>query len=242
MNTCTGTDVNSSFNDLYKEFRNKLRLYHPLSVIRAALATLRKMSGDRVQDLKMAPWHVLLIVKWILQDKMTGDRPISLAQFDDLRQRLHEFPERMASPARVPFPLFVRRLVHQQIAFQREMTGGFIREAALLEALPSAHPLRMQFQARAGITPEHFIDLSLATYTAIVVDGKVSLPFNWFASLHETYGPAVLESFYSLASRDFGELRDFCRALRERIPRVASEYYESTPLRRFPFFRSEHGL
>jgi hypothetical protein len=237
--------VVATFNDLYKQFRNRLRPYKPFSILRAALTTLRAKSGDKLQDLKMAPWQVLLIVKWALQDKMAediGGRDISQLQFDGIRQKLYEFAEYMRSVPGLPLPLFFRRHVHQQIAFQREMSGGFVREAAMLGTLAEEHPLRQQFQARAGITPELFMDLALSTYPAIVLDNRMSLPFRWFSPLARIVGGASLESFYTLVARDYSQLRRFCRALPDQNPRVASEYFESTPLRRFPFFRHGDGL
>lgn len=197
-----------------------------------------------MQDLEKLPWQIMLIVKWALQDDMCSDvhgRLISQVEFDELRQSLLEFPERMDRLASGPLWLWMRRLLHQQLAFQRRTSGGFAREAVILASLTQDHPLRRLFNEKAGLTPEQFLDLSLATYSAIL-DGQLSLPITWFASLRSSVGDQAIRAFISLVSRTYAELRQFCRELPHGDERKASEFFEFTPLHRFPFVRRGNVL
>lgn len=236
--------MGKSFVELHAEFVQELRKFHPASLLDAALSTLGATYKDPLEALQAAPWHTLLIAKWVAQDEREDESsggPISLEGFRDLRQRLWEFPEHMDPPKEISFPLFMRRLTYPQIAFQRQMSGGFIREAALLGSLPNNHQLRQQFVTRAGLTPEEFVDLSVGVFAAVVSENMLYLPFTWFRTLQGAYGPA-LTAYYSLVSCNFAELREFCRGLPDAKAKVASEYFESTPLRRYPFARDKNGL
>lgn len=231
--------MTDSFDTLYKEFRNRLRPFQPQSLLAAAVATLRHPVKDQFEELQKFPWQVLLIVKWALQDDMCSDvtgRLVSRREFDELRQHLLEFSERMSGLGTGPFWLSVRRLLHQQLAFQRGTSGGFAREAALLCTLKQDHPLRCLFEEKTRLTPEQFLDLALATYAAIF-EGQLSLSAAWFAAYRPGVGDQAIIAFIALVSRTYEELRQFCRALPRGDERKASEYFEFTPFHRFPFVR-----
>ena len=129
--------IKIGFYDAYKEWRNRARKYQPQSVINTAMRYLCKPTSNKLEDIQRAPWQVLLLVKWVCQDKSASDssgEEITIAAFDDLRQRLWSLPERVNLGARdtLPGKLFFRQLLHPQIGFQRRLSPGFVREAALL--------------------------------------------------------------------------------------------------------------
>lgn len=99
--------------------------------------------------------------------------------FDDLRERVREMPDRLETSGTGSFGLTMRRLLHQQVAFQKEVSASFVREAALLGTMSPDHPLRVLFAQHAGLTPEQFIDLSFSLY-ASVLNRELSLPLDWF--------------------------------------------------------------
>lgn len=236
--------MRANFNELYKEFRNRLRKYQPQSIVGVALETLRGSAPNKQDELRMAPWQIMLIVKWVLQDRMmtdVGAQPITPAQFQDLRQKLYEFPERMAAVGTGAFAITMRRLLYQQVAFQRRFTPGFLREAALLDSLPAEHSLRNLFAQRTGLTPQRYMDLAFAMYTEII-EGNLTLTPAWFQSLRADSSDGSIARFVSLISRNYEELRDFCRSLPSSDKHVASEFFEFTPIRRFPFVRTSRGL
>src|SRR5690348_8438086 len=113
--------MTSAFNTLYEQFPNHLRPFQPQSIVNAAFATLREPARDKVESLQRLPWQIMLLVKWTLQDEECSDvggRLVSRQEFDALRQRLLEFSEHMERIAE-GFWLSMRRLLHQQLPFQR---------------------------------------------------------------------------------------------------------------------------
>ena len=233
-----------NFIDIYDEFMARLRPYQPLSIVEAAQRSLNRKFSSRVDELRQIPWQTLLIVKWALQDHTTDGsvrKPVSDNDFHELKQFLYSSSDRIARHSGMPLHLFFRRLVHPQIPFQRQFTLGFMREAALIDALPGNHRLRRQFQDRLHLTPQQFLDLSFVTYTA-VIDGRLSVPFAWYEPVRKGVGDTALRTFYDLVSRNFDELRTYCRSLPDQSPHVASEYFETTPFRRYPFFRRAGSL
>jgi hypothetical protein len=102
---------------------------------------------------------------------------------------------------------------------------GFAREAALLNQQPENSPPRRLFEQKTGITTQSFLDLALAAYTAIL-SGSTVLDASWFAPIRAAYTEPVVDAFIRVISRDYFQLRDFFRALPDRDPKRASEYYE----------------
>ncbi len=95
------------FNDAYKEWRNRARKYRCESVVNTAMRFLHEPTTNRLQDIQRAPWHVMLLVKWVCQDKSANLRtgePITPSEFDDLRQRLWSFPEHVDLSIRDTLP------------------------------------------------------------------------------------------------------------------------------------------
>jgi hypothetical protein len=155
------------FFSVYKELRNRIRKYRPRSIVRTSMDYLWHPVKSKLEELQKHPWQILLLVKWTLQDTLTSDktgRDIKDSEFDELRQRLFDFPERVGlSAAGSSATLFMRQLLHAQIAFQRDLSISFTREAALLAKLAQDHPLRLLFLSKTGLEPLDFIDLAFAS-------------------------------------------------------------------------------
>ena len=58
------------FNDTYKGWRNRARRLSALSIIRIAMQVLQKPAANRLEDMQQAPWQILLLVRWVCQDRM----------------------------------------------------------------------------------------------------------------------------------------------------------------------------
>ena len=232
------------FFSLYKEFRNRLRKYQPRSIVRKSMDYLWQPVNSKLEELKKCPWQVLLLVKWALQDPDASDRSgkeISLGEFHDLRQRLYDFPKRMSLSTPGGLHLFMRRLLRQQLEFQHRPSQAFVREAALLGELSMEHPLRLLFREKTGLDPLQFVDLAFGVYAA-VMENKRTFTTNWFSTLRPGYGNQCIDAFIRGISRDYEELMTFCRSIPGDNERRASEFYESTPLKRFPFLRTGANL
>ena len=234
------------FNDAYKEWRNRARRYSRESIIMSAINGLWEPSTDTVMELGKAPWLTLLMVKWVCQDRhLDGRRSNAILprQMDDLRQRLWVLPERVVRRQgdEIPGRLLMRRLIRPQLGFQRPLTKGFAREAALLSAQSDDYPLRTLFKRKTGLDVRDFIDLSLATYGRIV-DGEREVPNSWFRSIHTEYANEAISCFQKTVSRTLPELVVFCRGLANDNRKVESEYFEFPALIRYPFLRLGGGI
>ncbi len=188
----------------------------------------------------------MLLVKWVCQDEFSDrntDEHITYDAFHDLRQKLWEFPNKISVGTRdtLPGQLFFRRLINPQIGFQRPSSPGFVREAALLAQQQPDHPLRRLFEKKVGVGILDFLDLTFATYAAIL-DGKRQFDFRWFEPLQTLYSESTIRMFVSSISRTFPELVTFCRTLPDSKFKVASEFYEFPVVSRYPFLRTGDSI
>ncbi len=236
-----------SFNDAYKEWRNRARRYDPQSIVHEALRLLCEPPlEDYVTELRKAPWHTMLMIKWVCQDAYNDGKPANVVtrpQLDDLRQRLWDFPERIntAGHENMPLELFMRQLLRPQLGFQRRITRSFVREAVLLAEQGDDYPLRTLFKNKTGYDVLEFIDLSLAIFT-VIFEGNRQLRDDYFHPLRPLYSDEVVSCYRSSVARTLPELVTFCRALPHANFKVASEYFEFPVLSRYPFFRSGNAI
>jgi hypothetical protein len=87
----------TDFYSLYKEVRNGARRYNPESIVRMAMRELYEPVPNKLEDLRRAPWQMLLLVKWICQDNALDSRApdITAEAFYKLRQAIWSIPERL---------------------------------------------------------------------------------------------------------------------------------------------------
>lgn len=227
----------------YKGIRNRLRRFKPASVLSRALEVLWQPAASKIAELERAPWNVLLLVKWALLDRHASDRlgqDMPMKVFDAVRQELWSFPDRvdMVRKGTMPFRLFLRRMLFQQLEFQRRITPGFVRQPALLASLPTEHPLRVLFRTKAGLEPLDFLDLGLAAHGPIL-DGRAQMTRSWFEPLRSAYGPDKINAFLRCVSADYSELTAYMRGRPDAEERKASEYFHFTGLKRLPFLRTQ---
>jgi hypothetical protein len=235
--------ISVDYFSAYKGVRNRLRKYKPTSVLSRALEVLWQPADSKFTEMQRAPWNVLLLVKWALLDRHASDklgRDMPMQAFDAIRQELWSFPDRvdLLLKGTMPFRLFLRRMLFQQVEFQRRVTPGFVRQPALLGSLPADHPLRVLFRAKAGLEPLDFLDLALAAHGPIL-EGKAQMARAWFEPLLAAYGAEKINAFLRCISADYGELTAFVRGLPDADERKASEHFHFTPLKRLPFLRTQ---
>jgi len=235
-----------TFDEVYKTWRNRARKFSAKSIIDMALWELSQPAKNKKEDIERAPWQTLLIVKWVNQDRAmdrAGSPAITVQQFDDLRQRLWELPEQLGAQLRdtLPGKLFFGQLINPQFGFQRRLTGGFVREAAILSAQPNNNPLRRMFEEKACISLSNFVDLAFAAYSGII-EGRQVLDSAWFEPLLKAYPGEVLNAFADTVSVDHYGLRQFCRGLPDADRRLRSELFEFPVLTRYPFLKVDRQL
>jgi len=105
------------FNQAYKQIRNKLRRYHPESVIEVVLKQMQNPEDNPVLALRKIPWQALLVVKWCFQDPMAGRQSknrITPEELVEIRNMVWQIPDTISNntgnipPAR----LMMRQLLH----------------------------------------------------------------------------------------------------------------------------------
>jgi hypothetical protein len=219
----------------------EIRRYSVESIIDAAGELLWAEYPNKLEALQIAPWHVLLLVKWALREAGTLriGRRISADQFTNLRSGIQELvgeDHRFRPP-----PVYLMLRAHfQQFDFQRPEGWGFLRWPALIAREIRDNPTRRQFVRELGLEPEQFIDL---TYILVVanVERMRSLPRHEFEPLRKAYGPAV-DKYLGLVAPDLPLLRSVLRQyLAVQAAPLRQELYEFPFLKRHPFFRSRKG-
>ncbi len=176
------------FYEIYKSWRNTVRNYSTESIIYIALNFLQQKVSSKFDDIKRAPWQVLLIVKWVCQDQYAlGRKQIFSNEFDLIRQLLWEFPEQLSNDisASMPHHLFLRQLLHAQISFQRNVSAGLFREGAILAKQNKTHPLRILFKDKTQLDIEEFLDFLFLTYCA-VSQGHKKINLKWYEKCANT--------------------------------------------------------
>lgn len=230
------------FNDAYKSWRNKARRYSLVSILDRAFESLRYFeSRPGLENAKSAPWLTALIVKWVCQDRMqVSYRKATSENFDELRQNLWSLPEEVESLSGSieSGHLFMRRIIRPQLGFQQPVSPDFMRTALLISRLDQNHRLARLFRERMGIDVSDFLDLSYATYAAII-HGKKDVPREWFDSLRASYGHSV-DVLINLISTDVKGLQVFFRA-QGSSRKLSGEMFEFPILSRYPFL-NENGV
>ena len=183
----------------------------------------------------------MLMVKWVCQDRFPGQETlpsISIEQFEELRWKLWKLPE-LLDNSDSTLRLHLSQLLRPQLGFQRDLSKGFVREAALLGEQHVEYPLRRLFREKTGFDVLEFIDLSLAIYS-MIVKNQCQFSDIFLTSLHSRYAPEVVKSFLSSITRTYPELVTFFLSLPDANKKTTSEYYEFPCLVRYPFFRKSN--
>ncbi len=206
----------------------------------AAIGYLREAnSGDYQADTEMLPWLALLTVKWVCQDVLFDTKSglkIRKSEFQEIvRDALSlssGIPEKAEGGANLP--LFMRRATNPQLFFQRDMRGGYLRDAVIIKTLcADSDPLLESFRTATGFGLEEFIDISLGTST-IVINGSNAFRREGLAPLESHYRPEAIEAFLESVSLTTPALIEYCRSLKKKTKNVESELFEAPVLSRYP--------
>lgn len=232
-----------SMDEAYRSIRNRLARYSATSILDAALHILWNPPADPVEELRSAPWLTMLIVKWALQNdavKLQAGPSISIAEMNEIRQKLWNLPEQVRELQPKNIFLMLRSLMHQQVEFQRKETQSYMRWAALYARLPKDGVDRTQFRTAFGMEPDDFLVLSFALYAA-VLNGDVPLSRDWMMPLRAAYGDKI-DKIFDVLARDVLALREELQKDPAQRIRGKNEFYEFPYLKRFPLLHLPNGL
>ena len=213
--------------EAYDAIRRQMRRYSGTSIVEAALRVLWSKYATQMDELRIFPWHILLIVKWALKDPNVALRTgpsISVEAFEDLRQRVYDLGgiELKLHPPENPF--LVMRMHLQQIEFQRPAGWGFLRWPALIARQPANHPSHRQLTEELSLPVDHLIDLSFSLFAA-VHSRQLPIAPEWFEPLRASYAQSV-DPFLALVARDLPSLRDELRREQPKRAPLRQELHE----------------
>lgn len=214
-----------------------IRPYSAGSMVDLALYILQFKHESEINELRNAPWQLLLLVKWALQDTRTNLRVgprMPMAVFDQVRQEMWELPGKVVGDGSHGLAM-MRSILNAQIDFQRPEGWEFLRWPALISRCPSDHSLRKLFRQHLRMDPATYMDLAFALQ-AYVLDGRTSFNDNAFASLRRSYRESV-DGFLGLFVRSLPDLRIELRKPEAQQVRGRGELNEFPYLRRFPLVR-----
>lgn len=215
-----------------------LRRYNTASLVALVLKQWANPQGDKLTQLRSAPWLSMLLVKWALLEpnmRLGGGTPMPAPVYDMLRQRLWEADRLRAGEANLH--AFMRALTHVQLEFQQKLGRDFMRWPALVAPLPENSVLRRQFTNSLQLQPQDFIDIVLAVLAGLH-RGNGVLSMNYQGILRRVYG----DRFYTLMasiSRDLLGLRQDLAAA-PGMP-LGRDFEEFTVLHNWPLVRLDDG-
>jgi hypothetical protein len=226
---------------LHSRILAEIRRYRVDSIVEAARDLLWADYPNKLEALQIAPWHILLLVKWALRDAapMRIGRRITPEQFTNLRAGVQELVGEDYVSKKQPLYLMLRAHF-PQFDFQRSEGWGFLRWPALIAREGPNNPTRRQFVRELGLEPEEFIDLTYVSMVAILERSR-SIPRHEFDPMRKSYGDAV-DRYLDVIARDLPSLRLALRDdLAARGVPLRQELYEFPFLKRHPFFRNRKG-
>jgi hypothetical protein len=152
----------SSYSEVAKTVRNKLRRFSLESIVEASLAALNPVQKNgKAFEL---PWMILLVAKIALEDNhSTPSRGTSncgkrdIEDFADLLFRSHDDHRDVDE-----ILLFIRPLLDVQLRFQKKLGRDFLRWPLLLEQLPKTNLARIMFDKEFEMSPLDFMTICYA--------------------------------------------------------------------------------
>lgn len=235
--------MNQSANPalLHSRVLRELRQYRVESIVDAARDLLWADYPNKLEALQIAPWHVLLLVKWALRDAapLRIGRRITPEQFTNLRAGVQELVGEDYLWKKPPVFLMMRAHF-PQFDFQRPEGWSFLRWPALIAREGPNNPTRRQFVRELGLEPEEFIDLTYVLMVAVLERSR-TIPRHEFDPLRKVYGAAV-DRYLDVVAQDLPSLRVLLRhdQAARGVP-LRQELYEFPYLKRYPFFRTRKG-
>jgi hypothetical protein len=230
------------YEEAFARIIREMRRYSATSIVEAALRILWADYPTKHDALQIAPWHVMLLVKWAMRDPyvaLSTGPSIPVEAFDTLRQRALDLVglEHRRNP---PENVFLMMRAHlQQVDFQRPEGWGFLRWPALIAREATSQPSHRQFRSQLGLSPDNFMDLSFGLFAAVLTR-ELPLASGWFDLVRDAYGSSI-DAMWNLVSRDLPALRDEVRRSEAKRLPMKQELYEFPYLKRFPFVRMRDG-
>jgi hypothetical protein len=135
--------------------------------------------------------------------------------------------------------LFLRNVAFQQFWLQEMLAAPRLsRQSIMFGHLEQTHSFRNEFFDQVGVTIEDFIQLGIILLARFFdPQSQIFITEDWFRSVEHGYGTDTVRAFLRALSLDLGSLREYLEEI-EKVPHsVSYEFYEQTPLKRYPLLR-----
>ena len=236
--------IQTSF-DLVK---TEIQKFKPHDIVMACIGALRRIEEepDRTEQVQMMrkfrPWELLLLIKWtFLYGNWDSQQLSSLTvpAFNNFSNLMDDLNGNARLPTNYDhFYLFFRNISFQQFWLQE---GGsqtrFARQELLFGDLQKDHTFQREFQRITGIEIKHFIELAIMLIGRFVWQKEKWITEDWFRNVASTYPQGTIEKFLSLLSQDLPGIRSYLNTISGRYGDLSYEYYEQTPLKRYPLLK-----
>ena len=229
----------------YKRIRNKFRKLDSISIINGCLRYLHSPVKDEFEQLKKQPWHVLLLIKWILLDKDFYIKNRKLASDSETLKIMQSVLD-LGGKARMPSQyqhhiLFFRNVAYQQFLYQKRFSlSNFFRQFILFYDLPDNHVVKVAFFESFGISLNKFLELSIIILVRFLDEKYYTISSNYFNSLKNGYSKYEINNFLLALSKTLTEIKNWLIE-NDSGKRYASEYYEQTPFLEYPLLKDNEN-
>lgn len=236
--------TNTSFETYYKQWRNQARVYSLESILESVMQECLRKTNNNHEELQKYPWQLLLIVKWICQDKMMSNvcKPdITTEQFENLRKKLWNISDKASviSMKDTSINLLIRRVFNPQKGFQQPLDASFVREASLISQSQS---LTNTFINKVGISPDDFYDLAFTTVSILNTNKAAFIDeSSYLKTFNNNYSAGTVQLFLKSISKNQSSLLTYFQSRPDTIKKVASECFEFPILISAPLYE-KNGL
>jgi hypothetical protein len=195
---------------------------------------------------KTPPWHLLLIIKWAIAygDNLSPNRrKLTEDDFIKLYNLFHDMSGRVRSLDDYESPyIFFRNLSFQQFWLQENYAlSRLSRQSLLFGRLANEHTFNKWFFANSHITVQQFIELAVMLITKFISDENLVITNRWFESVRASYPEDSINYLFSTLSRDYYSIREFLQDSDDKYGNILYEYYEQSPLKKYPLLKMEEG-
>ncbi len=154
--------IESVYYNEFKKIRNRLRKYDSILLLRQCLEVL---NNPDIKMIKKLPWHVLLIVKWLLNDEQFPVSSKRTITKEGLLRIILDVNKIEAKTIRYQksrdLHLIMRRFAYQQFYYQKGPNFNAIaRQLILYDELERNHYFKRKFFEKVGIEINEFIKIS----------------------------------------------------------------------------------
>ena len=230
----------NNYFEAFKRIRNGIGKYDAREIVLGCLQRLHAKEAETIQNMqRQPPWNQLLLIKWaVVYGDFTsnGKRTLTQQDLNGLLNSITNIGGSVPLPQTVNHPLVLLRAIGYQQFWHQEIRHpiALLRQGILFGKLDRSHSFQRWFEEETSVSLDNFIDLSFMVYARFCEPDIHFIHEAFFQPVAASFPPACVANFLQATSRTPVQLREYLVGL-ETESHEPSEYYERTPLVRFPF-------